>query len=66
MTKEDFSIRAHELGFARAAFVSAEPFCGWKEAAGRLRAPPALSESPKEILSGASSVAVLLYPYAPM
>ncbi len=66
MDKQSFISRANALGFARVAFVSAEPFSGWREAAGRLRAPPRLTEDPKEILPEAASIAVLLYPYAPM
>ncbi len=64
--KQLFLCRAAELGFARAAFVSAEPFSGWAAAAGILRAPPKLFENPKDIMPGAVSIAVLLYPYAPL
>ncbi len=66
MDKQAFRSRAAELGFVRAAFVSAEPFSGWQAAASGLRAPPRLFEDPKEIMPGAKSIAVLLYPYSPL
>ncbi len=66
MDKQTFRRRAAELGFVRAAFVSAKPFSGWREAASRLIAPPKLLDDPKEALPGATSIAVLLYPYSPL